>query len=118
MNFAMKQPLQLWLRRIGIEHRERPRHFTAPALVRNLRANHGALRYVRDLKVITLEEAVRKATSHNPTKVRIFDHGILRSGMWADVAVFNPNTVIDTATFENPHQYAVGFEYVSSMARS
>jgi N-acyl-D-amino-acid deacylase len=69
-------------------------------------------RYVRDLKVITLEEAVRKATSHNAAKIRIFDRGLLRPGMWADVTVFNPETVIDKATFENPHQYAVGFEYV------
>ena len=39
-------------------------------------------RYVRELKVITLEEAVRKATSHNAAKVRIFDRGLLRPGMW------------------------------------
>jgi N-acyl-D-aspartate/D-glutamate deacylase len=69
-------------------------------------------RYVREQKLITLEEAVRKATSHNAAKVRLYDRGILRSGMWADVAVFNPNTIIDKATFENPHQYAAGIEYV------
>ena len=69
-------------------------------------------RYVRDEKVITLEEAVRKATSHNAAKVRIFDRGLLRPGMWADVTVFNPDTIIDKATYDNPHQYSVGVEYV------
>jgi N-acyl-D-aspartate/D-glutamate deacylase len=69
-------------------------------------------RYVRDLKILTLEEAVRKATSHNAAKIHIFDRGVLRPGLWADVTVFNPDTVIDKATFENPHQYAAGFEYV------
>ena len=69
-------------------------------------------RYVRDMKVITVEEAVRKATSHNAAKVRIFDRGVLRPGLWADITVFNPETIADKATFENPHQYAVGVEYV------
>jgi N-acyl-D-aspartate/D-glutamate deacylase len=69
-------------------------------------------RYVREEKVITLEEAVRKATSHNAAKVRIFDRGLLRPGMWADVTVFNPDTIIDKATYDNPHQYSVGVEYV------
>jgi N-acyl-D-aspartate/D-glutamate deacylase len=69
-------------------------------------------RYVRELKLLTLEDAVRKATSHNAAKVRIYDRGILRPGMWADVTVFNPETVSDRSTFENPHQYSVGIEYV------
>ena len=69
-------------------------------------------RYVREEKVITLEEAVRKATSHNAAKVRIFDRGLLRPGMWADITVFNPDTIIDKATYDNPHQYSVGVEYV------
>lgn len=69
-------------------------------------------RYVREEKVITLEEAVRKATSHNAAKVRIFDRGLLRPGMWADVTIFNPETILDKATYENPHQYSIGVEYV------
>jgi len=69
-------------------------------------------RYVREQKVITLEEAVRKATSHNASKIRIYDRGILRPGMRADITVFNPETIIDKATFDNPHQYAEGVEYV------
>jgi N-acyl-D-aspartate/D-glutamate deacylase len=69
-------------------------------------------KYVRDDKVITLEEAVRKATSQNAGKVRLYDRGLLRPGMWADVAVFDPETIADKATYESPYQYAVGVRYV------
>jgi len=69
-------------------------------------------RYVREEKLISLEEAVRKMTSANAAKIRIYDRGLLRPGQWADVTVFNPDTIIDNATFENPHQYATGVEYV------
>lgn len=69
-------------------------------------------RYVREEKLLSLEEAVRKMTSANAAKVRIYDRGLLRPGQWADVTIFNPDTVIDNATFEKPHQYASGIEYV------
>jgi N-acyl-D-amino-acid deacylase len=69
-------------------------------------------RYVREEKLISLEEAVRKMTSANAAKIRIFDRGLLRPGQWADVTIFNPDTIIDNATFEKPHQYATGVEYV------
>ncbi len=69
-------------------------------------------RYVRDEKVITLEEAIRKMTSANAAKVRQYDRGLLRPGMAADVTVFNAATIIDNATYEKPHQYATGVEYV------
>jgi N-acyl-D-amino-acid deacylase len=69
-------------------------------------------RYVRELKVLTLPEAVKKMTSMNADKIGIKDRGRLREGMWADVAIFDPNTVIDRATFENPHQFPVGIKYV------
>ena len=69
-------------------------------------------RYVRELKLLTLEEAVRKMTSANTAKVRVYDRGLLRPGQWADLAVFDAERVIDHATFENPHQYATGVEYV------
>jgi len=68
--------------------------------------------YVRQLKVISLEEAIRKMTSANANKVHIRDRGLIREGLAADVAVFNPETIIDKATYEAPHQYAVGVEYV------
>jgi N-acyl-D-aspartate/D-glutamate deacylase/Leucine-rich repeat (LRR) protein len=69
-------------------------------------------RYVRDEKVITMEEAIRKMTSANTAKIHIYDRGLLRPGMWADVTVFDPAKVIDKSTFEQPHQYAEGIEHV------
>ncbi len=69
-------------------------------------------RYVRDEKVLTLEDAVRKMTSANAARIRQFDRGLLRPGMWADVTVFNAATIIDHATYEKPHQYSTGVEYV------
>jgi N-acyl-D-amino-acid deacylase len=69
-------------------------------------------RYVRDEKILTLEEAVRKMTSANAAKVHQYDRGLLRPGMAADVAIFNAATIIDNATYEKPHQYATGVEYV------
>ncbi len=69
-------------------------------------------RYVRDEKVLTLEDAVRKMTSANAAKIHVYDRGLLRAGMWADVTVFDPATIIDNATWENPHQYATGVRFV------
>jgi N-acyl-D-aspartate/D-glutamate deacylase len=69
-------------------------------------------RYVRDEKVITMEEAIRKMTSANAAKVKQYDRGLLRPGMAADVTVFNAKTIIDNATYDKPLQYATGVEYV------
>ena len=69
-------------------------------------------RYVRELKVVSLPDAVRKMTSMNADKIGIKDRGRLRKGLWADVTIFDPKTVADRATFENPRQYPVGIEYV------
>ncbi len=69
-------------------------------------------RYVRDEHVLTMEEAIRKMTSANAAKVHQYDRGLLRPGMAADVTVFNADTIIDNATYEKPHQYATGVEYV------
>jgi N-acyl-D-aspartate/D-glutamate deacylase len=69
-------------------------------------------RYVREEKLISMEEAIRKMTSANAAKVRQYDRGLLRAGMAADVTVFNAATIIDHATYEKPHQYATGVEYV------
>ncbi len=69
-------------------------------------------RYVRDEKVLTLEEAIRKMTSANTAKVHIHDRGLLRPGQAGDVTVFDPGKIIDRATFEKPHQYAAGVVYV------
>jgi N-acyl-D-amino-acid deacylase len=69
-------------------------------------------RYVREARVLSLEEAIRKMTSANAAKVRLFDRGLLRAGQWADVTIFDAARVIDRATFEQPRQYATGIEYV------
>jgi N-acyl-D-aspartate/D-glutamate deacylase len=69
-------------------------------------------KYVRDEKVLTLEDAVRKMTSLPAQTLRLKDRGLLREGYWADVVVFDPNTVSDPATYEKPQQYAKGVPYV------
>ena len=69
-------------------------------------------RYVRERKTLSLEDAVRRMTSLPASRFRIFDRGLLRPGMKADVAVFDAGTVIDKADFAHPHQYAEGFRHV------
>lgn len=69
-------------------------------------------RYVRELGTLELPEAVKKITSMNADKVHIAERGLIQEGYWADVTLFNPETVIDKATFEDPHQYPVGIPYV------
>jgi dihydroorotase/N-acyl-D-amino-acid deacylase len=69
-------------------------------------------RYVRDEHLLTLEEAVRKMTSQPAARVHLGDRGILRPGMAADITVFDPATIRDLATFEQPAQYSAGVKYV------
>jgi N-acyl-D-amino-acid deacylase len=69
-------------------------------------------RYVREEHLLTLEDAIRKMTSANAAKIHQYDRGLLRVGMAADVTIFNADTIIDNATYEKPHQYASGVEYV------
>ncbi|HET9513360.1 MAG TPA: D-aminoacylase [Gemmatimonadales bacterium] len=69
-------------------------------------------KYVREDRVLTLEEAVRKASSAVATRLSIHDRGVLKPGLWADVVVFDPSTVSDRATFEQPHQVSVGIRDV------
>jgi N-acyl-D-aspartate/D-glutamate deacylase len=69
-------------------------------------------RYVREEKVLTLEEAIRKMTSLPASQVGLDDRGVLREGALADVVVFDPDRVIDTATFGKAHSFPIGIETV------
>jgi len=69
-------------------------------------------RYVRDMKTISLEDAVRKMSAFPAQRIGLADRGVLREGLQADIAIFDPATIRDTATFEKPHSYAEGVDYV------
>ena len=69
-------------------------------------------KYVREEKVISLTEAVRRLTGLPATNLGLDSRGFLKTGMFADVVVFDPATIADRATFENPHQYSVGVKHV------
>jgi N-acyl-D-amino-acid deacylase len=69
-------------------------------------------RYVREEKLTTLEDAIRRLTSHPAMVLNLRERGTLREGYFADVVVFDPATIQDHATFENPHQYSTGVSHV------
>jgi N-acyl-D-amino-acid deacylase len=69
-------------------------------------------RYVREEKVLSLEEAIRKMTSLSAERFCLTDRGVIREGAWADIVLFDAQVVSDKATFTDPHQYPVGIEYV------
>lgn len=69
-------------------------------------------KYVREEKVIPLAEAIRRLTSLPATNLGLAQRGLLKAGYFADVVVFDPQTIADRATFEQPHQYAVGMKHV------
>jgi N-acyl-D-aspartate/D-glutamate deacylase len=95
-SLAIEGPLH-----VGVPH---PRNFgTFPRVLG---------RYVRELKVIPLEEAVRKMTSLPASILGLADRGTIKQGMWADLVMFDPATVADKATFEDPFQYPVGIDTV------
>ena len=73
---------------------------------------HILRKYVREEKNLTLEDAIRKFSALPAQRMRLTDRGVLKEGMWADVVVFDPETVKDIATFENPNQLSQGMEYV------
>ena len=69
-------------------------------------------KYVRDEKLVSLEEMIRRMTSLAAQKFQLKDRGLIREGMAADIVIFDLNEVTDKATFEQPHQYSAGFHFV------
>jgi N-acyl-D-amino-acid deacylase len=69
-------------------------------------------RYVREERLLTLEEAIRKMTSKAAARVHLPDRGLLRPGMAADITIFDPATIRDVSTFEDPKHYSVGVKHV------
>ena len=69
-------------------------------------------KYVREEKALTLEDAIRKFSALPAQRMRLTDRGVLKSGMWADLVIFDPATVRDRATFDQPNQLSDGMEYV------
>ena len=69
-------------------------------------------KYVREEHALTLPDAIRKFSALPAARMRLTDRGVLKKGMWADVVVFDPETIHDMATFENPNQLSVGMQWV------
>jgi N-acyl-D-amino-acid deacylase len=88
---------------LGQEHPHPRAYGTFPRILR---------KYVREDKTLTLEDAIRKMTALPAQRLRLTDRGILKAGMWADVVIFDPATVRDLATFDNPNQLSEGMDYV------
>lgn len=88
---------------LGKEHPHPRAYGTFPRVLR---------KYVRADHLLTLEDAVRKFSSLPAARMRLADRGVLKQGMWADVVVFDPDSVRDLATFEQPNQLSVGMNYV------
>jgi len=88
---------------LGEEHPHPRAYGTFPRILR---------KYVREEKKLTLEEAIRKFAALPAQRMRLTDRGVLKQGMWADVVVFDPETVRDLATFDDPNRLAEGMEYV------
>jgi N-acyl-D-amino-acid deacylase len=88
---------------LGREHPHPRAYGTFPRILR---------KYVREEKLLTLEDAIRKFSALPAQRMRLTEHGVLKAGMWADVVVFDPATVRDLATFDNPNQLSQGMEYV------
>jgi N-acyl-D-aspartate/D-glutamate deacylase len=88
---------------LGQEHPHPRAYGTFPRIIR---------KYVRDDRLLTLEDAIRKMTALPAQKMRLADRGVLKTGMWADVVVFDPATLTDKATFAEPNQLSVGMDEV------
>lgn len=88
---------------LGKDHPHPRAYGTFPRILR---------KYVREQRLLTLADAIRKFTALPAQRERLADRGVLKKGMWADVVVFDPATIHDVATYENPNQLSVGMKYV------
>jgi N-acyl-D-amino-acid deacylase len=88
---------------LGKEHPHPRAYGTFPRILR---------KYVRDEHALTLEDAIRKFSALPAQRMRFTDRGVLKQGMWADVVIFDPATIRDLATFEEPNQPSQGMDYV------
>ena len=88
---------------LGQEHPHPRAYGTFPRILR---------KYVREEKKLSLEDAIRKCSALPAQRMRLTDRGVLKAGMWADIVLFDPSTIRDLATFENPNQLSQGMEYV------
>jgi len=88
---------------LGKEHPHPRAYGTFPRILR---------KYVREEHALTLEDAIRKFSALPAQRMRFTDRGVLKQGMWADIVIFDPATIHDVATFEQPNQLSVGMEHV------
>ncbi|MGA9393295.1 MAG: D-aminoacylase [Candidatus Sulfotelmatobacter sp.] len=88
---------------LGQEHPHPRAYGTFPRILR---------KYVREDKALSLEDAIRKFSALPAQRLCLADRGVLKAGMWADVVIFDPATVRDLATFDNPNQLSEGMDYV------
>jgi len=88
---------------LGAEHPHPRAYATFPRILR---------KYVREEHELTLQDAIRKFTALPAQRLGLTDRGVLKAGMWADIAVFDPAKIHDVATFEKPNQLSVGMQYV------
>ena len=88
---------------LGQEHPHPRAYGTFPRILR---------KYVREEKRLSLEDAIRKFSSLPAQRMHISDRGVLKTGMWADIVVFHPDSVRDLATFERPNQLSEGMRWV------
>ena len=88
---------------LGEDHPHPRAYGTFPRILR---------KYVREEKKLTLEDAIRKFSALPAQRMKLADRGVLKQGVWADVVVFDPDTIRDLATYDNPKQLSHGMEYV------
>ena len=88
---------------LGSEHPHPRAYGTFPRILR---------KYVREDGRLTLEDAVRKFTALPASRMRIGDRGLIKDGLWADIVIFDPETIADRSSFDAPNKFAIGMQWV------